>query len=47
MREFQKVLMFVVWVATANAFLAVGFSVQSGQTHDELESEFVEATKTE
>jgi hypothetical protein len=35
------------WVATANAFIAVGFSLQPGQTHDELESEFVVIAKTE
>ena len=31
-------------VATASAFLAVGFSRPSAQTHDELKSEFVVAT---
>jgi len=30
--------------ATANAFLTVGFLVLLGQTHDELEGEFIVAT---
>ncbi len=32
-------------VATASAFLAVGFSRPNAQAHDELKSEFIVATK--
>jgi hypothetical protein len=34
-----------VLVATASAFLAVGFSAPDAQAHDEFKSKFIVATK--
>ena len=46
MRYLRGALMASVLVATVSVSHAVGFSPRPGQTHDELKSEFVVATKT-